>query len=77
MTHVDADLTHGGAGSLHAEHSHRTEVVRVCPAAGAFPGADVGHGLGVSRGLTGAHWRLSTIVLSLLGLHGSSEGIKV
>ena len=77
IPHVDADLTHGGAGSLHAEHAHGTEVVRVCPAVGSFPRADIGHRLGVVRGLTGGGWRLGTLVLSLLGLHGSSEGIKV
>ena len=74
---MDADLAHGGAGSLHAEHSHGTEVVWLCPAAGSFPRADIGHRLGVVRGLTGGDWRLETIVFCLLGLHGSSEGIKV
>ena len=77
ISHVDADLTHGGAGSLHAEHPHRTEVVWLGPAGRSFPRADIGHRLGLVSGLTGGGWRLDTLVLCLLGLHGRSEGIKV
>lgn len=77
VSHVDADLTHGGAGSLHAEHSHRTEEVRVGPAGGAFPGADIGHRLGLVGGLTGGDRKPGNFVLRLLGLHGGSEGVEV
>ena len=52
-------------------------MIRVCPTAGSSPGADIGHRLGVSGGLAGCSRRLQTIVISLLGLHGSSEGVKV
>ena len=52
-------------------------MIRVRPTAGSSPGADIGHRLGVSGGLAGCSRRLQTIVISLLGLHGSSEGIEV
>ena len=78
MVHVDADLTHGRAGSLQAEHSPRTEVVCVSAGGGCggLPAGDVCHGLSVAGGEAGGG-RGHDLILRLLGLHGSSEGVKV
>ena len=70
--HVDADLAHGGAGSLHAEQSPGTQQVRVGPTGGGL--GDVRHGLGVTRDETAGD---GDLVLRLPGLHGGPEGVEV